>query len=877
MILPDRPNRTPRSSRRAALAILPLCTGLAGAADFPIGVNFSDNTAFHLTAAETAGAEVVHANWNNCIRWGNPLALNNSNGVATPVTVKWDASGAWQTSTAAITGGNNKLMNAYLDSNGAANTTPFDGVFGTGDDKPVVLVTKMDEWMTANNLTSYSVVIYSDGDSSAGDRATKVWLANTLPNSPTNGGDPGLGSDLTSRVNIIDQANYGTAQTFTRVTGTSGVGNYTVFSGLTAPSFYIRIDEAGSNPWRAPLNGFQIIGTDVVEIPDADGDGLPDFWESNHGLDPNDDGSVIFENGASGDPDGDGRTNAQEYNGGVNSTNPQKADTDDDGLDDGQEFLLGTNPLDADSDDDDLPDGWEVDNELDPLDDGSTNVDFGTNGDPDGDGLPNVQEYARKTDPHLADTDGDGYSDLVENGTGVWDGEFFTGTNPLVADTDGDGIKDGDENPELGYLAGVRSGTDPNKSDTDGDGQNDRWEFLLGTDPTLDTSALPTVALNNPSFELPDAAGTFLTQVPTDWSIADAPEADEVFVENITSAALTGGQGLQYAGVQQLGNYIYQTTSVPFAANTTYIVDVASGYRAGFMSGLVEFGLYSSNAIGTPVSAYPGSIDANGVSLNSGNPDADGVLNRLRDASALTTIGSGRLGRVFSFTTGSNPPAGNVVAYIRHANGFRVVFDNIRIIAVPNTIDVDADGLPDAWELAHNLSPRDNGSISVENGPNGDLDGDGSTNAQEFAAGSDPHDYDTDNDGLSDGVETGTGIFVGFDNTGTSPIKFDTDGDGYGDNEEVTAGTDPNNASSYPGSGSGTTLKVTSLSKVGAVFSVTVEGLETTKTYTLARSTTLNGFAPIGTTVTGVTTHTFSDPAAPGGRAFYRVQEVTPP
>ena len=83
-----------------------------------------------------------------------------------------------------------------------------------------------------------------------------------------------------------------------------------------------------------------------------------------------------------------------------------------------------------------------------------------------------------------------------------------------------------------------------------------------------------------------------------------------------------------------------------------------------------------------------------------------------------------------------------------------------------------------------------------------------------------PDDADSDGDGLSDSVETNTGVYVSATDTGTNPNNADSDGDGlddgaeintYGSNPniidadgdgvsdglEITEGTDPLDASSY--------------------------------------------------------------------------------
>ncbi len=61
-----------------------------------------------------------------------------------------------------------------------------------------------------------------------------------------------------------------------------------------------------------------------------------------------------------------------------------------------------------------------------------------------------------------------------------------------------------------------------------------------------------------------------------------------------------------------------------------------------------------------------------------------------------------------------------------------------------------------------------------------------------------PAPSDTDQDLLSDDVETNTGVYVSPTDTGTDPNDFDTDDDGVRDGIEVSLGTDPNDPDDFP-------------------------------------------------------------------------------
>ena len=128
-------------------------------------------------------------------------------------------------------------------------------------------------------------------------------------------------------------------------------------------------------------------------------------------------------------------------------------------------------------------------------------------------------------------------------------------------------------------------------------------------------------------------------------------------------------------------------------------------------------------------------------------------------------------------------------------------------MALIDTSDDDEDGLPDIWEekLVDNLDDLNgNGAGPGPGSGTGDFDGDGLTDLDEYEeTKTNPIVADTDSDGLSDGVETGTGTYVSATNTGTDPKNADSDSDGLIDGVETNSGTlvdeedtgtDPNNA-----------------------------------------------------------------------------------
>ena len=100
--------------------------------------------------------------------------------------------------------------------------------------------------------------------------------------------------------------------------------------------------------------------------------------------------------------------------------------------------------------------------------------------------------------------------------------------------------------------------------------------------------------------------------------------------------------------------------------------------------------------------------------------------------------------------------------------------------AVSDSADSDADGLPDVWEIQFGLDPQ-NANDAIE-----DLDNDGLTNREEFAAQTDPNNADSDNDGMPDGWE----VDHGLNPNDYADATLDADNDGVTNLNEYLSATD---------------------------------------------------------------------------------------
>ena len=487
---------------------------------------------------------------------------------------------------------------------------------------------------------------------------------------------------------------------------------------------------------------------------DTDGDGMDDGWEAANGLNAT---NPTNDDGPNGDPDGDGLTNLMEYvnptwttmcgaspcfrngpdglvtettspcdpvNGvgpggcatftaevdGITSTNPQRADTDGDGLNDSLEALtLLTDPTSSDTDGDGINDGVEV---------------SGQYGNP-----------AQATDPRNNNTDGDAFDDGEEdlNSNGVVDpGETDPTRREDSGDEDNDGIQNWEENLSCTLW---------DIADTDFGGINDGDERNVshGTDPcdSLVNFETTIVTFNNGNGQLDVADGSgFNPAGGVGWfniSGTWTPFAYSTVVNDVVQGvSISPGTATQVSN--RNGSFCHTAATADGSiANTRQYCD--DDYADSDGDGLADwqellgtFGWFSN----------PTLVDSDGDGANDfdevfGNTDPNEPCTNLLDDD------EDGLNNYFETSTGCD------LVYIGINNGSTDVW-----VTDDAQADTDSGGVADRTEYFDGTNP--------ENDPADDLlpsdfDGDTIPDAVENQTGTDWTNPDTDGGGMIDGLE----------------------------------------------------------------------------------------------------------------------------
>ncbi|MFA5413148.1 MAG: thrombospondin type 3 repeat-containing protein [Patescibacteria group bacterium] len=312
----------------------------------------------------------------------------------------------------------------------------------------------------------------------------------------------------------------GSSQIITAVAGGQGYADQ-VFVDWTIPegSFNIRVDINGQLPQdQNQANDSALTGLFVPE-KDGDGDGV---------IDKNDN-CPSMANSDQTDTDGDKIGNVCD------------SDDDNDGLTDTKEQEIGTNPLDSDTDDDGILDGQDncpkasnqnqADKDKDGVGDACDSVDNSVApapADTDHDGVPDSRDNCKTTaNASQADNDKDGSGDACDaddDNDGLSDvDEAKKGTDPKNPDTDQDGAKDGDDAMPLNQDESVASSAQSETaSETNQAGSGDN---LSGESTGLENIFIDSakISWNTFSFKVRNNSGK--ENLSYSWDLGDGATA----------------------------------------------------------------------------------------------------------------------------------------------------------------------------------------------------------------------------------------------------------------------------------------------------------------------------------------------------------------
>ena len=334
------------------------------------------------------------------------------------------------------------------------------------------------------------------------------------------------------------------------------------------------------------------------------------------------------------------------------------------------------------------------------------------------------------------DSDGDGLLDNTET---------TLGTNPNAADSDGDGVSDGVEvGPNLGTHVdtdgdGVINALESSIVDSDGDGVSNQLDPANNNPCVPNASHAACLAADSDGDGLTnaqeDALGTGRNTADTDGDgVNDGAE-----VGNVVTPADSDGDGAIDALESSLVDSDGDGVSNP--------ADAANGNPC------------VPNANSTPCLA----LDNDGDGLTNGQEDLIGTDRHVVDSDGDGTNDGTEVGGNANLPLDSD-------------------FDGVPNVLESSIVDSDGDGVPDQLDPANNNpcvpNPGSAACLAM------DSDGDGLSNSQEDALGTNRSSPDSDGDGVNDGAEVGGTVNapVDSDHDGTIDARessiADSDGDG---------------------------------------------------------------------------------------------------
>lgn len=494
----------------------------------------------------------------------------------------------------------------------------------------------------------------------------------------------------------------------------------------------------------------------------------------------------------------------------------------------------------ADADNDGLPSVWESANGLDDNDDGTVDPDNGAGGDPDDDTFSNLTEYTAGSNPQNPastpdDTDGDGLED-------AWEQLYFGNLGQTAAaDPDGD-YATNEEEETAGTFPNLRT----HAPDSEPDGIGDAWEIHFFTNTTTATD------ISDSDNDTISDLDEFLNNTnPND--ITD-PFSGTNVITWATPVTITSDVQILYTGtLLHAGNFRSDNVIVDVALGSETVTfenrqsqDAAgvllTGEEARVIAGSggrqVNAGLF--DATGTTVGAAFESV-LDGSAWENGDagpaPGATDMILRVTGPNGDPLV-TGQQYRIQLFYSDDRPASAGR-GQIFHDDTIGGNQSDIMIagdsMAVTGTFTADSSGYQDIF--IQNSTGGANFPVAL--------------NA--YVLRTVPASNDTDTDGMDDTWETTYGLIVG-----TNDSADDLDGDGTDNLSEYRLGLTPN---------SGSSRFAATRSTAGLLEWPSAIGL----TFTVQRSEDLAGWTDLATVPGTAGTASYTDPAPPTGKAFYRV------